>query len=78
MGPPVSAIEDKLPDLSSHQGAAILAARLRAFWGARGFTVKPIIEEGRCREGRTPADERPIYCVRSDLVAGLPQSGLWA
>jgi hypothetical protein len=51
-------------------GSRRLAARLRDFWKRRGHEVNVWIE----RSVLSASDKQPfpIYCVRSDLTAGLP------
>jgi hypothetical protein len=49
-----------------HGGAERLAARLRAFWLGRGYNLRTWVKPLQVSEVTT------IYCVRSELIDGLP------
>lgn len=62
----------RIADHSSPAGAERLAARIAAFWAARGFAVE--CTAALTLSGWRPiGDARPFWGVRSDLVGGLPQ-----
>lgn len=58
-----------LPDYCEAAGASQLAQRLRRFWAERGHLVCVEIKPTHTTHG----SGRMIYCVRSDLINGLPR-----
>lgn len=55
-------------DTFTEEGAKEIAERIRAYWKARGFTVKTHIEIER-----DARKERNLWSVRSDMLNGLPR-----
>ena len=54
-------------DWSSFEGAGDLAERIAEVWRRLGHAVETRVEQGLARDGR-----HACYCVRSNLVGGLP------
>jgi hypothetical protein len=54
-------------DLMSGAGASRLADMIRAYWRDRGYTI-----EVRVIDTTTTTKTGPIFCVRSNLINGLP------
>lgn len=59
-----------VPDSLSERGAYYLAARIREFWLAKGYTIRTVVEPiyGGDRIKAT-------FQIRSNMVNGMPQSG---
>lgn len=59
-------------DYLDKDGAEMLARKVRQFWAKRD--EYPIVTVSPVYLSQSPeAAERPIWCVRSNLVAGKPQ-----
>jgi hypothetical protein len=59
-------MKDRGGYLMTQEGASRLAARLREYWSKRGFFVDVRIEQTTTSGGGL------LFCVRSNLVSGLP------
>jgi hypothetical protein len=59
-------MKDRGGYLMTQEGAAHLAARLREYWWKRGLSADVRIEQTTTRGGGL------LFCVRSNLVNGLP------
>jgi len=61
-------------DWLDQAGAMALAARISEFWAAKGHIVRTWLDPIRVRdaEGR---ERISCYCIRSDMVGGLPLGG---
>lgn len=55
----------------SQDGAAVLAARISAYWRERGADVALSLHSISTRG--LEANSRLLWCIRSDLVDGLPK-----
>jgi hypothetical protein len=64
----------RVRDLISREGAEILAYELNAYWRQRGYTeAQHWIEPLRAGNWHgTGTKQTPIWCVRSNLIGGLP------
>jgi hypothetical protein len=63
-------------DYLTSEGANQLAARLRGYWRARGFSVEARVEQ--VAASRKDNLRGTVFAVRSDLLRGLPQQRLVA
>jgi hypothetical protein len=54
-------------DWCGESGAKSIANKIREYWAKRGKEVKILLERGPVA-GRG----KPLWCVRSDMVGGLP------
>lgn len=59
------------PDYCSEHGARLLVDMISAYWTSKGKTVAPHIEKGPFM---SDADRAAFWCVRSNMVRGLPPS----
>jgi hypothetical protein len=64
-------------DLISREGAEMLARELNDFWRQRGHTevqhwIEPLRAGNWHSTGTGEAKQAPIWCVRGNLVRGLP------
>jgi hypothetical protein len=64
-------------DLISREGAEILAYELSAYWHQRGHTevkhwIVPLRAGNWHSTGTGEAKQAPIWCVRGNLIGGLP------
>ena len=57
-------------DASSKEGAARIAEQIKSYWAKRGGLVKTYIEPFNVTPGNPKTHN--IYCVRTDMVNGLP------
>lgn len=64
-------------DLWTEEGAKRLAARIFNYWLDRGHVVQPRVERNLLargpERGRANRSREPIWCVRSDMINGLPR-----
>lgn len=60
------------PETMNHSGAHRLAARIRAYWEARGKFPAVHVEQVLTR-GSPAAGESFYYVVRSNMIGGFPQ-----
>lgn len=51
-------------------GAAALATRIRDHWAERGFAVETSVEAATGPKAGN--ESRNIFCIRSDMVGGMP------
>jgi hypothetical protein len=65
----VAAVNYYSADTMTGAGASRLADKIRNYWRARGYTVEVTVIDTT-----TTIKTGPIYCVRSNLIAGLPPS----
>lgn len=59
-------------DYCTEQGAAVLAARIRAYWATRGLSPNVRVDDSV----HSMSPSRPdllSYTVRSDMKGGMPQ-----
>jgi hypothetical protein len=62
-----------MADTLTMQGANALAQKIRAYWAAKGKTVKTTIVVQRSpKSGGDMKGE--LHCVRSDMVNGMPRT----
>jgi len=59
-------------DALTLDGANALAKTIRAYWAAQGKTVSTYLEITKL-PGSGGNKSGDFYCVRSDMVGGLPQ-----
>lgn len=59
-------------DSFTETGAKKLVKTIKAYWAAKGFTIKCEAIEMRVPMRRGGTDVQPLWCVRSDMVNGLP------
>ena len=61
-------------DYNCRKGAEAIAAAVRGYWTSQGFTqVQTWVELKSKRKCETTSERGdPVWCVRSNLVNGLP------
>ena len=59
-------------DYASRRGAEAIAAAVRAYWTQRGHMVVHTWVEGNRFKGSEHTHPCVLWCVRSNLVNGLP------
>ena len=54
-------------------GAQKLALKIENYWANRGLQVKTTVQAMRSLKLAQKTDDTVLFCVRSDMVNGMPQ-----
>ena len=63
-------------DYLKFAGAQKLALKIENYWADRGCQVKTTVHAMRSPKIAQGAEDSVLFCVRSDMVNGMPTKGL--